>query len=196
MLFRYYVIEGVFSNLAIEKGLKERKEFLQHLGLARHEAYEVAKSTNFNVQWYLKISQDLLECGATPSQILNNIMNDINKRIPHTASNEIETPPPPPPPRIPNLRIEDNDCSTSKQICNRVSEFHGAQIETNGNCANETIRDNALFFRRNFHVKDNWPGTLKHIKEDALNSTPITKNRTEQNKIHPGCTSVIKKNFQ
>lgn len=58
-------------------GLERRKGFLLQLGLARHEAYELAKATNFDVDRYEEKCQRWLSKGYPQEDVFNDILCDI-----------------------------------------------------------------------------------------------------------------------
>lgn len=107
---------------------------MQNLGLPGNEAYELAKSTNFNVQRCLKRKQDLHDSGATKIQIFNSIMKDIQKCKTDSKLNEIL---PSSSPQTSNVVVGDNDGNhgipSNKRTCNSVSKNQETPAERNGN---------------------------------------------------------------
>uniref|UniRef100_A0A1A9VMF6 PIH1 domain-containing protein 1 n=1 Tax=Glossina austeni TaxID=7395 RepID=A0A1A9VMF6_GLOAU len=124
---------------------KERKAFLRRLGLPRHEAYELALSTEFDVKHYEKMLYDMIKNGER-AEFINACISDNIKGLScdnydlnceSNFHNSTENNVPPPPPRMLNWesdtaidvdQIPDHDeAPTTSKEANKSEGANGSE---------------------------------------------------------------------
>uniref|UniRef100_A0A1B0AEP0 PIH1 domain-containing protein 1 n=1 Tax=Glossina pallidipes TaxID=7398 RepID=A0A1B0AEP0_GLOPL len=143
--------------------IEERKAFLRQLGLPRHEAYELAVSTEFDVKHYEKMLHDMFKNGERAEFINAYISDDIkglscaNYDLNYQSNfhNSTENNVPPPPPRMLNWESdtaidvdqtpEHDEAPTTSKKANNFRSANGSE-----NLSKSKRRKKSYFLRLGF----------------------------------------------
>ncbi|KAI9585850.1 hypothetical protein GQX74_001697 [Glossina fuscipes] len=172
---------------------QERKAFLQQLGLPRHEAYELAVSTEFDVKHYEKMLHDMFKNGKR-TEFINAYISDNIKRLSsgnydlngqsnfhNSAQNNI----PPPPPRMLNWESDtaiDVDQISGHDVAPTTSKKLNKSEGANGSemLSRSKKRKRSYFLRLGFQneeaqqlAKDGYSRKRARKLGKALNTIPF-----------------------